>query len=138
MKHPIAQALRKLNLIRTVILPHKGWGTQSEPPIIGYHRADHRGKPETVPWANLVSACHHIISPDSVTKGENRFERPGKGWFRDTPEPQFLSPHRKLFTPPLYLSNVLSRIADQRINRIEELLPWNLSAESLETQVVTA
>ena len=28
--------------------------------------------------------------------------------------------------------------ADHPINRIEELLPWNLSAESLETQVVTA
>ena len=39
---------------------------------------------------------------------------------------------------PLDLRNVLSRIADHPINGIEELLPWNLSAELAEKQIVTA
>ncbi len=34
--------------------------------------------------------------------------------------------------PESYLGNVLSRIADHPINRIEDLLPWNLASELVE------
>jgi transposase len=40
--------------------------------------------------------------------------------------------------PESYLRNILSRISDHPINRIGELLPWNLAAASADAQVVTA
>jgi transposase len=40
--------------------------------------------------------------------------------------------------PESYLRNVLSQISDHPINRIGELLPWNLAAVSADDQVVTA
>jgi transposase len=40
--------------------------------------------------------------------------------------------------PETYLREVLSRIADHPINRIEELLPWNLTADRLAASTHTA
>jgi hypothetical protein len=40
--------------------------------------------------------------------------------------------------PETYLRDVLSRIADHPINRIKELLPWNLAAATTADHVVTA
>jgi transposase len=40
--------------------------------------------------------------------------------------------------PESYLRNVLSRIADHPINRIDDSLPWNLAAELVENSANTA
>ena len=36
--------------------------------------------------------------------------------------------------PEAYLSHVLARIADHPINRIDELLPWNVSLPEINTE----
>jgi transposase len=40
--------------------------------------------------------------------------------------------------PEFYLKNALSHIADHPINRIEELLPRNIAAQSSETSIYAA
>jgi transposase len=40
--------------------------------------------------------------------------------------------------PEAYLRNALSRIADQRVNHIDELLPWNLVTNPVEQSLHAA
>ncbi len=40
--------------------------------------------------------------------------------------------------PESYLRNVLSRVADHPINRIEKLLPWNIAAGTAENSSAVA
>ena len=36
--------------------------------------------------------------------------------------------------PEAYLTHVLSTIADQPVNRVDELLPWNINANTVESE----